>query len=1147
MRVFRRGQEVVAQRCSEIASRHLYGQALTIAAASCRADICKALLESNLEYSLEDLTSALNSVSGWANAEVVQSFLKHDAKKVLGIQEYSSGLSHAARKNNSRVVVYWLERHPERDNLAVDPAIVIDVSANGFLDVLILLINQIRRTDSFERMLSQCLQVASKNGHNEVVEYLIKKGADVNTVIDFGEDLFYDRCQVTKDKYGSTRKLSPLQAALIGFDRFGGNKAYDNEQTRAAASSQTRTIKLLLEKGADPNGTNGYERYPLDIAAAYCTVEIMQELISAGADAETVTREHGTALQAAARRETNGSSIIKALLGANLSLPSLDLDKAAALNEALSFFGRSNGGFVDSSSVAEVMNTGPGAVVKLLLANLPEEKAIDSRYCLLAQMACMAGDIECIDLLIQRGMDVNFSGHHYGTALQAASRVGNIEMAVRLLESGAELNILQGVHGTPLRAAVIQGHEDLVRMLITQGADVNLRYDDYTHSVLHLALETRNNAIFKLLLDAGADMNIGTKHKPHVLILACKHGDATLVELLLASGADVGVSKTKPEYATYIPYEEATPLHAACANGHLPVVRLLVDYGADIEKTNESSATPLIAAVRANDLSVICSLLDAGADVNHAVDVTPLSEAAEKCELEIVEELLSAGAIIGRPSTKENALARACRSSQHIVAELLLANLWGNEYEAEIRGEALFAAIECGDREMVRLLLEHGLSPSFEMLRRACAVGVLELVTMLVDTGIDVDEDDGDGPLLHVAACHSRPEIVQFLISRGANVLVPSARYGSPLIAALEGTMATFLRSFWQPESCRSLAKNLPRPTPQDWIPLTQKKPGYKEVLQCEQTVRILFDAGAEMDTTIRKFGNALHLASFMGNEVIVRQLLERMEDINIIGGYFESPVIAGLKGNHPTIVDLLLDRGSEVNQFLPEHGSALHYACGHGSKRLIQSLLNHGADINAYDDKHGSVLAAALSYSLRSTRSFHEQREIIEFLLRHEPKVQIRECDLLAAASRVYFSDGQHFMHLLFRHDASIVATEAVIVKTIQDYNGFWGSISEALRLVLEHDGGLGTTPAMVEAAESLRGTHALSKLAEITKMLLENQPLSKATADRLESLSKRVALDLQEQAERIKHRANKQIIVQSPESLIPKKYRIRSDPESS
>ena len=278
--------------------------------------------------------------------------------------------------------------------------------------------------------------------------------------------------------------------------------------------------------------------------------------------------------------------------------------------------------------------------------------------------------------------------------------------------------------------------------------------------------------------------------------------------------------------------------------------------------------------------------------------------------------------------------------------------------------------------------------------------------------------------------------------------------------------------------------------------------------------VRILLDAGVETDTTIRTFGNALHLASYMGSEVIVRQLLERMEDINTIGGYFESPLIAGLKGNHPTVVDLFLDRGSDVNQFLPEHGSALHYACGHGSERLIQSLFDHGADINAYHDKHGSVLAAAIS---QDNRISIEQRAIVELLLRHEPKLQIRECDLLAAASCVCYCDGQHLMGLLFRHEATIVATEGVIVKTIQNMDAFiFDQFGELLQLVLEHDGGLGTTPAMVEAAddESFPGRFPsqLRTQGEVVKILLEHKPINQATADRLKSMSERVALELQE-----------------------------------
>jgi ankyrin repeat protein len=419
-------------------------------------------------------------------------------------------------------------------------------------------------------------------------------------------------------------------------------------------------------------------------------------------------------------------------------------------------------------------------------------------------------------------------------------RTGSFVNVECLLNSGADVDILQGVHGTALRAAALGGHEDLVRSLIARGADVNLRCKDRGKSLLHLALESRNRMIFKTLLVAGADMNTEISNQQHILVAVCKHGDTTLVELLLASGVDVNVSGTKPSHYVSMPYEEATPceeatpLNVACAEGHLSVVRLLLDRGADIEKTTESSATPLMAAIRGNNLSAIRLLLDAGANVNHAVYVTPLSEAAEGCKLEIVEELLSAGAIIGGPSTKRNALAEACTSRQHMVVELLLEALSGTQYEAEVCGEALSAAMQGGDDEMVRLLLEHDVSPSFKMLRQACSAGMLEAVRMLVDTGIDINEDDGgDAPLLHVAASHSRPGIVQFLINRGASVMLRSTNNGSPLIAALEGSMAPFLRGRSQPESCRSPAKQLPLPEPlYDFYIMgsteSRQKPGYK-------------------------------------------------------------------------------------------------------------------------------------------------------------------------------------------------------------------------------------------------------------------------------------------------------------------------------
>lgn len=1009
----------------------------------------KAVLRHITDLNSKELTETLKAVCAWGDEEILLLILNRDVKKVLGVRQYSDVVSQASRKDNRPLVVYWLEKHPEHEKIIVDPATVVDVSRNGFIDILPILIQHVRPTRSFEKTLNQCLQAASRNGHGEAVQYLIGKGAGVNFAVeevrytgDGDEPSDSDIRYSYKNKYACTGKLSALQAALLGFERFCPEPERSFSQPRSQASwigadtlSQERCVGILLAEGADPNRANEYERYPLNIAAACCTVEIVQKLISSGARVEAATKRYGTALEAAARRETDGLLIINAILESNEPGPPTDSSKAAALNEALSFFKNliknpryARGHFKFQTSINNVLCTGPGAAVKNLLAHLPNERTDDSRYSLLLQMACMAGDRKCVKILLQRGIDINKTCGYYGTALQAASRVGNIEIVNHLLNARADVNILRGAHSTALRAAVLGGHEDIVCLLIAYGADINLSGADDENgddSVLHLALKSRSDANFMALLLAGAAVTTARSNNKHILITVCKQGHAALVEPLLASGVDVNISDTHP--CRNIPDMAATPLIAACAEGHPSVVRLLLDHKADIEKTVETSETPLMAAVGGNNVSVIRLLLDAHADFNHAVRCferwqrdergglwlgppsratawdTPLSVAAQNSKLEILEELLSAGAIIGGPLAPRNALAGACNNHQHMAVELLLETLSGSQHEAAICDEALYEILVGGDPGMSYLLLERVASPSFHLLRRACSAGELEAVEMLVNTGIDVNDNGGvDGPLLHVAASHSRPEVVQYLLNRGANVMLRSPIYGSPVIAALEGSIAPVLRYYMQPKSCQSLAWQLPLPGA---VPNSHIMEGTK-VRQCEQIVQSLFEAGAEMDTTVRAFGNALHLASYMGSQVIVRHLLQRMKNVNIFGGYFESPLNAAVLGQHEVIAELLLDRGIEVNRAAPEYGSTLGCACSYGSKKLIQNLLDRGADVNAHVGTTHSVLVAVLYSNAGSTmrsvgaRSSKEKLEIIELLLGHEPKVHVRECDLLAAIS---------------------------------------------------------------------------------------------------------------------------------------------------
>ena len=77
-----------------------------------------------------------------------------------------------------------------------------------------------------------------------------------------------------------------------------------------------------------------------------------------------------------------------------------------------------------------------------------------------------------------------------------------------------------------------------------------------------------------------------------------------------------------------------------------------------------------------------------------------------------------------------------------------------------------------------------------------------------------------------------------------------------------------------------------------------------------------MVDAGAKMDLTIQSVGSALHLASCLGCEIIIRQLLERFEDIGIPGGCLESILIAALKGGHTMMAELLMDWKNSASFF---------------------------------------------------------------------------------------------------------------------------------------------------------------------------------------------------------------------------------------
>ncbi|KAJ7444199.1 ankyrin repeat-containing domain protein [Mycena latifolia] len=61
------------------------------------------------------------------------------------------------------------------------------------------------------------------------------------------------------------------------------------------------------------------------------------------------------------------------------------------------------------------------------------------------------GHTSVVQLLIEKGADVNAQGGYYGNALQAASKNGHKSVVQLLIEKGADVNAQGGYHGIPFR------------------------------------------------------------------------------------------------------------------------------------------------------------------------------------------------------------------------------------------------------------------------------------------------------------------------------------------------------------------------------------------------------------------------------------------------------------------------------------------------------------------------------------------------------------------------------------------------------------------------------------------------------------------------------------------------------------------------
>ena len=155
------------------------------------------------------------------------------------------------------------------------------------------------------------------------------------------------------------------------------------------------------------------------------------------------------------------------------------------------------------------------------------------------------------------------------------------------------------------------------------------------------------------------------------LIIAAHNGHLNSVKILLEYGADIearGTLKIGDEIS-----EGCTPLWGAAAANHLDVVELLLEQNADVDSKTSTGSTPFRVAAHEGHLDIVRCLVDRGADVNaRNEESTPLVEACYHGLFSTIEQSVTDTYLIQQCKVGRTALHDAVhRGDLKIVSELL--------------------------------------------------------------------------------------------------------------------------------------------------------------------------------------------------------------------------------------------------------------------------------------------------------------------------------------------------------------------------------------------------------------------------------------------------------------------------------------------
>ena len=425
-------------------------------------------------------------------AALIDTGVDVDAKGQRG----RTALNVAVRLAHQPIVAYLVARNANVDVADDDGWTPLHVTASlNLLEIAVYLLEFASPTiDCVDKEGRTPLRAAAWSGHAALARELLDKGANPNR----------------EDNLGRTALIA---AAYQGHDEIvqylverGALVNHADNEGRTALSvaglCKAKTSRLvadaLLKARADVDAEDRNDMTPLSVAAYEGNIRVAEALLEAGANPNHVDQTGKTPLLATT---ANGhAGLVKLLLFWSPRLEQEDENGRSLLTLAAS---SGNVDVVDTlidiglnvnhadrqgwTPLVHAVCARHERVVRRLVEHGVETNRRDVDGLGVLHVACQAGSVECVDVLVRSGsVDVNVVNRDGVTALRLAALAGQLDIVRRLVRAGARVNVVDKDRRTTLYAVAAQGLPDVARHLLKHGADPNVRDKD-GRTAMHVA------------------------------------------------------------------------------------------------------------------------------------------------------------------------------------------------------------------------------------------------------------------------------------------------------------------------------------------------------------------------------------------------------------------------------------------------------------------------------------------------------------------------------------------------------------------------------------------------------------------------------------------------------------------------------------